>query len=96
MLPIGRERWLQRIYRVHMPFIYCQRDTRWNSCSKDKNLVRGRGGSVGTSRLSFDISTQKVEGSIPGPDVLFRKIFLKRKFSCLMSPPPWHCTPASP
>ena len=27
----------------------------------------GRGGSVGTFRLSFDTSTQKVEGSIPGP-----------------------------
>ena len=39
-------------------------------------LCRGRGVSVGTSRLSFDTSTQKVEGSIPGPGVLFRKIFL--------------------
>ena len=36
----------------------------------------GRVGLVGTSRLSLDISTQKVEGLILGPVVLFRKIFL--------------------
>ena len=51
--------------------------------SNFKLCIKGCGGSVGTSRLSFDISTQYVEGSIPGPDVLFRKNFQKENFPVL-------------
>ena len=43
-------------------------------------LIRGRGVSVGTSRLGFYPCTQKVEGSFPDPLVLFRKIFIKINF----------------
>ncbi len=46
-------------------------------------------------KFIFDTATLKEEVSIDVPGVLLRKTLLKRKLSCLMSPPPWHCTPAS-